>query len=426
MKHISILGAGISGLSTSFHAGHDRCLIYEAKPQYGGHIFSFVREGFTWDDGPHVLFTDNEYVKQLFADGVDGDYEEKAPEVINYYQGHWIDHPAQSNLYQIPEPLRTQCLESFLEARSQELTPPATYEEWLNQAFGKVFARTFPAAYTRKYWATDPANLGIDWIGERIYYPSVDDVKEGYKGPLGKSTYWVKRFRYPSRGGFLSFLRKIAAGARIEYGKNLSHIHFGKRRMQFADGSGAEYQTLVSTLPLPVLIRCSEDAPDTVRDAAEQLKTTRFWLFDITARHPSMLKHQWAYVYDENKVTTRISITENFSPHNSPPGCTGMSIEVCGSDYMELPSDKDALAQKVKDELVAMSLLESIDAVTSTHIRYVPYGQVIYDHDRKGALQIVNAFLDSAGVVRVGRYAEWKYAMTHDCVLKAKHEAAKL
>jgi protoporphyrinogen oxidase len=196
--------------------------------------------------------------------------------------------------------------------------------------------------------------------------------------------------------------------------------------MQFADGSGAEYQTLVSTLPLPVLIRCSEDAPDTVRDAAEQLKTTRFWLFDITARHPSMLKHQWAYVYDENKVTTRISITENFSPHNSPPGCTGMSIEVCGSDYMELPSDKDALAQKVKDELVAMSLLESIDAVTSTHIRYVPYGQVIYDHDRKGALQIVNAFLDSAGVVRVGRYAEWKYAMTHDCVLKAKHEAAKL
>jgi len=37
---------------------------------------------------------------------------------------------------------------------------------------------------------------------------------------------------------------------------------------------------------------------------------------------------------------------------------------------MELPADKDALAQKVKEELVAMSLLESIDAVTSTHIRY--------------------------------------------------------
>ncbi|MFZ0635609.1 MAG: FAD-dependent oxidoreductase [Candidatus Acidiferrales bacterium] len=426
MKQISILGAGISGVSTSFHVGHDRCLLYEAKPHYGGHVFSFARDGFTWDDGPHVLFTDNEYVNQLFADGVDSQFEERKPEITNYYQGHWIDHPAQSNLYQIPEPLRSQCLESFLEARSKELTPPATYEEWLNQAFGKVFAKTFPAVYTRKYWAAEPADLGTDWIGERIFYPSVDDVKGGFKGPLGRSTHWVKRFRYPSRGGFISFLRKIAAGARIQYGKTLNQIHFGKRRMQFADGTHAEYETLVDTLPLPMLIGCSEDAPEKVREAAKQLKTTRFWLFDFGARHPSKLTQQWAYVYDANKITTRISITENFSPHNSPPGCTGMSIEVCGSDYKELPADKDALAKKIREELVEMGMLESIDAVISTNIRYVPFGQVIYDHNRKGALQIVNEFLDRVGVVRVGRYSEWRYAMTHDCVLKARHEAANL
>jgi protoporphyrinogen oxidase len=426
MKQISILGAGISGLSTSFHVGHDRCHIYEAKSHYGGHVHSFVRDGFTWDDGPHVLFTDNEYVNALFADGVDGEFEERAPEITNYYKGSWIDHPAQSNLYQIPEPLRTQCLESFLEARSQELTRPSTYDEWLNQAFGKVFAKTFPAVYTRKYWATDPVNLGTDWIGERIYYPSVDDVKGGYSGPLGKSTYWVKRFRYPSRGGFISFLRKIGAGARVEYAKNLNHIDFGKRKMKFTDGSTAEYETLVSTLPLPVLIRASADAPDTVREAVELLKTTRFWLFEITARHPSRLKQQWAYVYDDDKVTTRISITENFSPHNAPPGCTGLSVEVCGSDYIELPADKEALAQKVKKELVEMGLLDSLESVTSTHVRFVPFGQVIYDHNRKGALQVVNEFLDRVGIVRVGRYAEWKYAMTHDCVLKSRHEAAKL
>jgi hypothetical protein len=51
-----------------------------------------------------------------------------------------------------------------------------------------VFANTFPAAYTRKYWTTDPVNLGVDWIGARVFYPSVDDVKGGYAGPLGRST----------------------------------------------------------------------------------------------------------------------------------------------------------------------------------------------------------------------------------------------
>jgi hypothetical protein len=28
--------------------------------------------------------------------------------------------------------------------------------------------------------------------------------------------------------------------------------------------------------------------------------------------------------------------------------------------------------------------------------------------------------------VRAGRYAEWKYLMTDDCVLKAKNEAKKM
>jgi protoporphyrinogen oxidase len=425
MKQVTILGAGISGLSASFHFGHQDCLVYEAKPHYGGHVFSFVRDGFTWDDGPHVLFTDSDYVKQVFAEGVDGEFEERVPEVTNYYQGHWIDHPAQSNLYQIPEPLRSQCLESFLASRSEGLKKPANYEEWLHQAFGRVFADTFPAAYTRKYWTTEPVNLGTDWIGARVYYPSVDDVKGGYKGPLGKSTYWVKRFRYPSRGGFLPFVRKLGDGARIEYGKTLEKINFAKRRMLFAGGFQTDYETLVSTLPLPVLIRCAEDAPDQVREAAEQLRTTQLYLVDIAARHPAKLKHHWVYIYDEDKLGTRVTMMENLSPHNVPPSCTGMSVEVCGSAYKPLPPDRDEVVRTVKDELIEMGLLESSEAVISANLRYVPWGQVIFDHNRKPALQTINQFLDSVGVIRVGRYAEWKYAMTHDCVLRGKQEAEK-
>jgi hypothetical protein len=103
-----------------------------------------------------------------------------------------------------------------------------------------------------------------------------------------------------------------------------------------------------------------------------------------------------------------------------------MSVEVCGSAYTPLPADRDKVARQVTDELVEMGLLDSLDAVISTNVRFVPWGQVIYDHNRKPALQAINAFLDSVGVVCIGRYAEWKYAMTHDCVLKAKHEAERL
>jgi protoporphyrinogen oxidase len=235
----------------------------------------------------------------------------------------------------------------------------------------------------------------------------------------------VKRFRYPSRGGVLSFARKLGDGAHIEYEKTLEKINFAKRRMLFAGGFQTDYETLVSTLPLPVLIRCAEDAPEKVREAAEQLRTTQLYLVDIAARHPAKLKHHWVYIYDEDKLGTRVTMMENLSPHNVPPECTGMSVEVCGSAYKPLPPDRDAVADTVKNELIEMGLLESRNAVISTNVRYAPWGQVIFDHNRRSALQTVNAFLDSVGVIRVGRYAEWKYAMTHDCVLRAKHEADK-
>ncbi len=426
MSHLTILGAGLSGLGVSYHAGHQRCTIYEARAYCGGHVHSVERDGFTWDEGPHVLFTGNEYVRNLFAESVDGDFVEFEASAANYFRGHWIDHPAQSNLYQVPEPLRSQCLQSFLEARSNPQGRPADYQEWIDQAFGRVFAETFPAAYTRKYWTTEPKNLGTDWIGARVYYPKIEDVQQGAKGPLNRNTYWVQKSRYPARGGYLSFSRKLAADARIYYGKTLEWVNFSERQLGFSDGSEIDYDTLVSTIPLPTLIKCSEDAPPEVHEASALLRASNIYLVDVAARHPATRKNTWIYVYDEDKLSTRISTTEHFSPHNAPAGCTGISVEVYGSAYRPLPTDRDEVRCRVETELIEMGLLEGPEAIIGSHVRFIPWGQVIFDHNRRMALEVINGFLESVGVARVGRYAEWKYLMTHDCVLRSRRAAARL
>jgi protoporphyrinogen oxidase len=107
------------------------------------------------------------------------------------------------------------------------------------------------------------------------------------------------------------------------------------------------------------------------------------WL--IAACHAAKLKHHWVYIYDEDKLGTRVTMMENLSPHNVPKGCTGMSVEVCGSAYKPLPPNPEETAEKVKAELIEMGLLESLDAVISTNVRYVP-GVNIFDR-RKAALQ---------------------------------------
>jgi protoporphyrinogen oxidase len=428
MGEITVLGAGLSGLATAFHVGHEKCTIYEAKPYYGGHIYSTVRDGFTWDDGPHVSFNPGDYVKHLFAENVDGQFVEGPTWVSNYFRGHWIEHPAQSNLYQVPEPLRTECLNSFLAMRKGHPSPPTpvNYQEWLYQAFGQVFAETFPAAYTRKYWTTQPANLGVDWIGLRVFYPNIEDVVNGAKGPLNRPTYWVQGWRYPLKGGFLSYCHRFAHGARINYEKSMAKINFNKRQVFFEDRSTIHYENLVSTIPLPVLIERSEDAPRDVREAASLLRCSTFLSVEIAVNHRSKRKEQWIYVYDEDKLSTRIGITENFSPNNAPPSRTGIAVEVYGSAYRPLPTNRQKVGEQVQQELIEMGLIENEQAVISRHVRHSPWGQVIYDHNRKPALDRINAFLDQFGIIRVGRYGEWGYLMTHDCVLSSRDAAERI
>jgi protoporphyrinogen oxidase len=156
------------------------------------------------------------------------------------------------------------------------------------------------------------------------------------------------------------------------------------------------------------------------------LKATRLLLVRVVANHPSVRKEPWLYVYDEDKISTRVSIQENFSPHNAPPGKTALSAEVCGSDFKPLPTDRDAVVARVQQELIDMGLVESAQAIQGVSVRYCPWGQVIYDHNRRSALERVNRYLESFGVIRAGRYSQWGYLMTHDCVLRGKKVAEHL
>lgn len=101
MSKNTILGAGLAGLSCSYHLGHENCIVFERNSYSCGHIYSYQQDGFTWDEGPHVSFTKDAYVRDLFDESVKGQQFEYKAEVSNFYRGAWIPHPAQSNLFAI-------------------------------------------------------------------------------------------------------------------------------------------------------------------------------------------------------------------------------------------------------------------------------------------------------------------------------------
>lgn len=444
-----ILGAGLAGLSASYHLGHDRCLILEKNTQAFGHLHVEFRDGFTWDQGPHVSFTKHDYVKELFAESVEGKFDEYAVQTSNYYRGHWIDHPAQSSLYQVPEPLRSQCLESFLASRSgSSVAPPANYQEWLDLSFGPRFAQTFPAAYTRKYWTREPADLTTEWVGGRVFQPKVEDVLSGSKGPLERQTHYITHVRYPRRGGYQAFARKIAAGSRVKLGSEVVRVDLVNQQAWTASGERYTYSRLINTLPLPVFVQlCVQATPEAV-EAAQLLSCSQLLLVNVTAPHQTRRPENWMYVYDEDKYSTRINCTEKLTPGNGPHGHTGVQVEVYFSRHRPLRAAPSAVATAVKDELAEMGLIEKsvlADGRVNHFTVNVPWANVIFDHQTRPALDRIWSWLENYGLQRedddlhpltdwaksksvrtggklamAGRFGQWKYFWTDDCVLRGR------
>ena len=443
-----ILGAGLSGIATSYHLGHENCRILEVGHRAFGHISSVVRNGFTWDEGPHVSFTKHDYVRRLFAEGVDEQFIEFEPVVGNYYQGSWVTHPAQVSLHQISEPLRSQCVESFLKSRraaEQAGDQAANYQQWLDRAFGPVFAENFSALYTRKYWTRDPCDLTTDWVGERVHSPSVDDVLRGAKGPLGKNVHYITKLRYPSRGGYQAFAAKLHARASIQFGSEIVAVDLIARQVFLRNGSKQSYDQLVSTIPLTEFLCLLPGLPAKVVEARETLCCTELMVINVTAPHVSRRPETWFYVYDEGMLSTRINFTEHLSPHNAPAKSTGIQVEVYGSRYRPFIGDATAIASQVVNELTAMGLIDG-PAMVESHVIHVPWANVVFDHQTKPALEIIWGWLEQFGLEResddthpltewnstastcmkrgrlafAGRYGQWKYFWTDDCVLRGK------
>lgn len=456
---ILVLGAGLSGLSASYHLGHDKCQLLEKQHRPFGHIGSEQRDGFTWDQGPHVSFTKHDYVRRLFEEGVDGRFDEIEVKVSNYFRGHWIDHPAQTSLHQVPEPVRGECLASFLSTRANSTTSGTAiadnYQQWLDLAFGPVFASTFPSVYTRKYWTRDASELATGWIGDRILYPNVEDVREGSQRALNRSMHYITKVRYPQSGGYQSFAARLAQGSRIRYGADVASIDLSERSVWLGDGERIDYSRLVNTLPLPQFINACRNVPARVREAARALSCTQLLLVNVAAPHTTRRPEHWIYVYDEDMLATRINCTERLAASNAPAGWTGVQAEVYFSRHRPLPLAPQAVGARVEDELIEMGLIDPAlfpaSQATHRHIVHAPWANVIFDRDTAPALDMIWSWLEGHGLRRepddvspltkwddalplgngeatlsmAGRFGQWKYFWTDDCVLRGRQLAQR-
>jgi protoporphyrinogen oxidase len=290
--------------------------------------------------------------------------------------------------------------------------------------------------------------LTTDWVGSRVFNPSVEDVLKGSKGPLGRKTHYIKKVRYPSRGGYQSFAHKLFNGANIELNAEVRSIDLDKKILHTSKGKTFHYQKLVNTMPLPAFVNICESVPNIVQEASKALLCTSIQLVNVTAKHDTLRSENWMYVYDEEKYSVRINCTEKLSPANAPTGHSGVQVEVYHSKKKPLKESSKVIEKRVVEELIEMGIICPEKAGGRAKInsmsRFVKWANVVFDHDTNPSLDIILNWLESKGLTResddlcpvtdwamkqelqnedlvlAGRFGQWKYFWTDDCVLRGK------
>ncbi|WP_392564223.1 FAD-dependent oxidoreductase [Orbus wheelerorum] len=416
--NVIILGGGIAGISAGYHL-KKRCInniIFEKDPDWGGLCGNFTIDGFRFDRFVHFSFAPDESDQRLFAGNI-GMYEH-TPFPSNYYRGYWLRHPAQNNLAPLTVDEKVKIIADFVTRPQKDVSEINNYDEWLRVQYGNYFAENFPFAYTRKYWGLEAKELETKWVGIRMYTPDIKQVLAGSFQTQEECFYFAKKMFYPKKGGFKSILNDCREGLDIRLNKKVIEINPSSKTIKFSDDTIAEYDRLISTLPLPEIIKMLPNVTENVLKAARDLRYTCGYQISLGFNRPDIAKYLWFYIYDEDILSSRVYSPNLKSPDNVPEGCSSLQAEVFFDNKAQRPS-ADIVLQNTINKLIEMKIFDENDLIVKD-IRFEPYANVTFVPSIYENRKIILDYLDTLGITSIGRFGKWEYAWTHQAFADGK------
>lgn len=415
---VVILGSGVAGLSASYHLAKKNIpsIIYEKNNDWGGLCGNFSIDGFRFDKFVHFSFTKDEYAEKIFTENTP--FFEHPPEASNYYKGTWLEHPAQNNLYPLSLVEKSKIIFDFIKRPRKAISEIDNYETWLRCQYGNYFAENFPLDYTVKYWGTEAKNLETKWVGQRMHCPSLKEIISGAIKKVKKNYYYASIMRYPKTGGFRSFLDDVRKDLYIKFNKEVAKIDTDKKEISFSNGTKTEFNKLISSLPLPEIIKILENVPEDVKDAANKLRYTSGYMVSLGINKPNLAKHLWFYVYDKDIPFARVYSPSMKSPENVPAGCSSFQAEIFYGNDETIPSSDEVL-QKTCESFVKMNLINESDIIVKD-IRFEKYANIMFDHNIYENRQKVIDYLAQKEIISIGRFGKWEYFWSDQAFLDGK------
>ncbi len=411
MSNNVILGAGIAGISAAYHLKlkGESSVIFEKDNDWGGLCGFFEIDGFRFDRFVHFTFAKDEKIAELFAKS--SPLYAHPPVSYNYWRGCWLKHPAQNNLAPLPIEEKVKIIDSFVNRPRKDVAEISDYAEWLRVQYGDYFAENFPFAYTRKYWGVEAKQLETKWVGNRLHVSPLPEVLRGAFAEQQENFYYTKFMNYPKKGGFRSIMNECRKGLDIRLNKKAVRIDTAAKQVEFADGTVENYDNLISSLPLPEIIKMISDVPENVQNAAKQLRWTCGYQVSLGFNRPDVAKYLWFYIYDEDVPPARVYSPNLKSPDNAPKGCSSLQAEIFFANDAKI-ADKDEVLRQTVSKLKEICQFNDSDVVVKD-IRFEPYANIIFTPEIYESRKVVREWLQAQGIKTIGRFGEWDYLWSH-------------
>src|SRR3954454_7357224 len=309
---VVVIGAGPTGLSAAHHLGRDSILLEQAD-RVGGWCRSVEDTGFTFDMAGHIMFSNDPYVHEMYQLLLGDNVHWQDREAWIYSKQVFTRYPFQGALYGLPPEVIKECIVGAIGARwgsppakkrpadkgingdytgperrgmfeplmkangtrkrtytgaerrlNAHKGTPRNFEEFIYKVWGAGIAKHFAIPYNQKLWAVPLSEMETSWLGGRVPLPNLEEMIEGALSPVPKPMGPNARFGYPLRGGFQALMNGFLPHLRgpVRLNTRVVGVSPSRHTLTLNDGTELPYEQLISTMPLPVLVRLmGEEVP---------------------------------------------------------------------------------------------------------------------------------------------------------------------
>jgi protoporphyrinogen oxidase len=418
-----VIGSGPAGLGAALALGNSAVLL-ESRETVGGFCGSLTLDGAIFDLGGHSFTTPHPAIRRLVFGALE--MEEQKRDAWCWLNGEWVRYPFQQHFSELADSDSRRACQVGLEAASR-WREAANFDEYLDHRFGRGITELFMRPYNKKLWGADLTRLDTDWVVERVAAPVGTTggrlPENGRRSPLSKEAVVA----YPAEGGFGEIFQALAQSvADLRLGHHVISIDPRTSTLRTASGKTASWRRLISTIPLPALLRLISNVPATVRSAVSTLEALPITLIMLVLDGQHETLRQRIYCPDENIIGHKIVLNHNSSRWLRALPRHGVQVELSDVSPFSTSTNVRALVNDVVAGLLRMGVIPSHDYVRYTKVLRVPFGYPVQTHSRSKTVALAQDWLGKHNIYTIGRFGEWAYINSDEALYRGHCLGMKL